>query len=795
MKRGRDRNSAVLMGLLMTSLLMACSGGPRQTGVTDGNRLPPTQNPEPPESLDAELQPHMATAARCDVINPEYCLFPWPNDHFTAPDPSKDTGLRLNLAPDSMPRNVEGLAIDPTEWNRNDGFSTGQMILARVPGLDWEQTGAVPITDIGASFAPDQPVLLIDAQTGERQLIWAELDANGTRQSHAAPDADPGPALIIRPARNLEHGRRYIVALRYLRDAGGEILQPPPGFRVYRDDVPSALEPVNARRDDFDALFADLERAGVSRVGLYLAWDFTTISARDVSERAVHIRDEALAGLGAAAPGFRIDDDIVNPVFEGNPDIAAITARRIRGHFTVPCFLDTPNCQTGGRFRYEPGPDGDYGDGLPDVAGTADVPFICSIARSTYNGADDPTQAAAFTPARISLYGHGLLGSRDEGNTYGFNVREMAQEHNIVFCMTDWAGMAQGTLTRLTPDDAINDPFKYDPAWDAGSGDLPTVGLILNDISFFPRLADRLQQGFVNMMLLGKLMLHPDGLCSAPAFQVQGECVLDRSELFFDGNSMGAIMGGALTALSPDIRAAVLGVNGMNFSTLLRRSVDFDQFAVAMYASYPASLDQSFIISFMQNLWDRGETNGYVNFLRPGRGLPGTPAKRVLTHPAFADHQVTSYAAEVQARSMEAAMHCPAMVGGPRAQRGDKILGTPHPFVGQHELDFDRRHPDDEPFFGIPCVSYPHTGNAMVMWDSGPRFDDAGNERPDGAAPPPINNTPPRPADGYGTDPHGHPRSEVTGRLQKSEWLKADGALIDVCQGEPCTAKGFDPTP
>ena len=35
-------------------------------------------------------------------------------------------------------------------------------------------------------------------------------------------------------------------------------------------------------------------------------------------------------------------------------------------------------------------------------------------------------------------------------------------------------------------------------------------------------------------------------------------------------------MGGALTALAPDFDRAVLGVPGMNYSTLLRRSVDFD---------------------------------------------------------------------------------------------------------------------------------------------------------------------------------------------------------------------------
>ena len=46
-------------------------------------------------------------------------------------------------------------------------------------------------------------------------------------------------------------------------------------------------------------------------------------------------------------------------------------------------------------------------------------------------------------------------------------------------------------------------------------------------------------------------------------------------------------MGGSLTALAPDFDRAVLGVPGMNYSTLLRRSVDFDQYAPAAVPELP----------------------------------------------------------------------------------------------------------------------------------------------------------------------------------------------------------------
>ena len=54
----------------------------------------------------------------------------------------------------AMPRNVAGKPIDPTDWNRADGFSPGSQIVTKIAGLDndaqLEETGAVPITDLGA---------------------------------------------------------------------------------------------------------------------------------------------------------------------------------------------------------------------------------------------------------------------------------------------------------------------------------------------------------------------------------------------------------------------------------------------------------------------------------------------------------------------------------------------------------------------------------------------------------------------------------------------------------------------
>ena len=72
----------------------------------------------------------------CDFTDPAVCLYPWPNDHFTKRDASTPTGRRLALQRSSMPRNKDGVPIDPTDMNRADGFSPGSALLTKVPGLD-----------------------------------------------------------------------------------------------------------------------------------------------------------------------------------------------------------------------------------------------------------------------------------------------------------------------------------------------------------------------------------------------------------------------------------------------------------------------------------------------------------------------------------------------------------------------------------------------------------------------------------------------------------------------------------
>src|SRR5690606_38770393 len=64
--------------------------------------------------------------------------------------------------------------------------------------------------------------------------------------------------------------------------------------------------------------FSDLGRAGIEREDLYLAWDFTVASERNLTERMLSIRDDAFAQLG--------DTDLADMKVEGRSPTFLITA-------------------------------------------------------------------------------------------------------------------------------------------------------------------------------------------------------------------------------------------------------------------------------------------------------------------------------------------------------------------------------------------------------------------------------------------------------------------------------------
>lgn len=731
--------------------------------------------------------------ANCDFLDATQCLQPWPNDYYTKEDSSTPTGKRLNLGADSTPMNTGNanpVHFDVTDVNRADGFSPGNEILIKIPGLDtpaaFNNSGLVPLDDISKYKDANQAVIVIDAATGERQPIWAELDSNPTSVIPSGsgdgginlnPSNTQPVNLIIRPAKNFEFGHRYIVAFRNLKDASNNSIESPLGFRVYRDNLPTKQDVVENRRAHMDGVIDDLvNKAGVDRSSLYMAWDFTVASEKSTTGRATEIRDDAFARLG--------DTDLSDRKIQGNsPDIEVLAycdksntaapscgnnypgipeynssnpatspvpgtdiQRTVVGYIKdVPCYLDTDGCPPGAKFSFDSNGDLTWNTGY-----TMDVPFRCMIPSSIVD-------TGTVIPGNTGTYGHGLLGSLNQINA----TVEAGNRTNTVWCAANWDGFS--TL-------------------DAG-----IVIQSLMNMSNFNKAVDRMQQGFVNFLYLQRALVHPNGFAIQPAFQMDYNgatpitpgSAIDTSagadtRGFYYGISQGGIMGGALTALSPDVDKGVLGVPGINYSTLLRRSVDSDEYFQApgygLYANYPDLSSRPLLLSLMQLLWDRGEGNGYAHNMTDNP-LENTNPHEVLLQLALGDHQVTNFAAEVEARTIGAQRYAPTL----RPER-------------TWDLDYEALPPTTS-FPAGPDESF------MVYYDGGPTGFN-GTLDP-GTAVPPLENVPPRPEWGFGEDPHGFPRKALDANLHIKSFYE-DGT-IDSCETTSpspsdayCYANGWD---
>jgi hypothetical protein len=681
----------------------ACSNGSQQNGSTDsveapadttiadtaepdttGSTTTQSDTTEPtssePEEFADTIDLTIENPDRCEFIG-ESCLLPFPSDALTVADDATATGRRVNIAPESMPANAQGIHVDTSRHNRNDGFSPGSAALVLLPGVDPEASGLPPVTDIAQSIGPDSASVIIDATTGEVWPHWAEIDSN-------APD-DATRGLFLRPAVNYPEGHRIVVGIRNVVDASGNTIEPTDAFRAYRDRLESDVPQVEARRPAMEQVFDDLESAGVDRDELTIAWDFTVISTESLTGPMLHMRDDAFDQLGDAAPKFAITS--VEEDVEGARTI-------IDGTYEIPLYLEGDGA-SGSSLNLTDDPD------LPTSNGILTAPFRCQITDAS----------SAAEPGAGVVYGHGLLGT--EGQVTSAGPTLLAQNHNYVVCGTSLIGMAEE--------------------------DIGNAAASLVDPSNFSTLVDRLLQGHLNTLFLGRLMKHPDGLVSDPAFRSpDDQPLLDIDELSYYGISQGGIMGPVSTAISFDWNRGVFGVPGINYSTLLNRSVDFDTFQQVLDPAFPNKLDQTIVLLTIQMLWDRGEGNGYAAHFG-NDPLPGVEPKTALIQGALGDFQVANVAMDVMARTMGASV-------------GADAAGV--------------RSNDVEPFWGIPRIeSYPFDGSAVFLFDSGTPI-------------PPVTNTPPR----DGVDPHEDVRRAPAAYDQLAAFLQRDGAVIDTCNSGPC---------
>lgn len=705
-RSGSARTLAALLTVALAATACSDTADNADTSGT-GESTTTTVSLTPMDPADQDTLRSALGDGSCDVLDTFHCLLPFPSDGFVTDDAETDTGKRVSL-PNGQLANVDGDTLDVSEWNRNDGFSPNSPIVFSADGVDLAASNAPAIGDIAASLDEDSATAVVDLDSGERLAHWVELDAN-------APEGEQ--LVIIRPAAALPEGARIGVIVGDLVDAAGHSLEASLATTAYRDGLVTDLEEFEQRREAIDDVYAAATSLGYDRSSLFAAWDFTVASQRSLSERLLHIRDDAFERLGEESPAYEVTDVVTADLHPG-------IGRRVEGTFEVPLYLEGDGAPGTGFSNAT-------GDGLPVIKGTYNASFVCQIPQAAIDGPGATT--------RPVVYGHGLLGSLNEAKNS--QVAKIVSTNDMMYCATNWIGMSEE--------------------------DIANAVKILGNLSTFRTLADRSQQGILNTLFLARLMRHEAGFVVGPEFATaSGASILDTTEVYYDGNSQGAIIGGAATAVSTEWTKAVLGVPGMNYSLLLSRSVDFDEYFAILRNAYPNPVDQAIIYPLLQMLWDRAESAGYAQHLTTDP-YDGTPQHQVVLDVAFGDHQVAQVSAEIMARTIGAAVRGPALAEG--------------------------RHPDAEPFFGLDVITdFPTDRSVLIYWDSGT------------LAPPPANITP-RESDAWSSecsaltedewkadrqcaDSHEDPRRAPGSIEQKNRFFRPDGRIIDPCDGEPCVA-------
>mgnify|MGYP002365147663 FL=1 len=589
----------------------ATTGAVPTTGSTGGS----TGEPLPPAEVPAGCNP---------IAYEGDCMLPYPSDWFLVPDASLPGGVRVELTDAAAPKTSMGVPVNTLVAHPADGFSHHMPILALFPaGVD--TANLTFHTDGGdATLDAKSPTLLIDAATQELVPHWVELDA--------MTDDVSRQALIVRPFVPLKDGARYIVAFQGLVGKDGAAIPQPLGFaHIARGEAEGhpVLGPL-ATRYEAD-IFPALEKIGVARGSLQLAWDFTTATDERNTRDMLAIRDDIMAAFEMSGPPVTIDKVLMDPSDE--------IALRVEGKLEVPLYLE----EDAPMAKLHRGPDGGV---TPN--GTTTAAFTLQVPKSAYPMGDP------FVPARIVQFGHGFFGEREEINWSA--MKGFSAERGLVMVAVEWAGMAAEDQPKV-------------------------VDAILKDPSSVFQFTDRLHQGFANQLALSVAI--QTTLAAADELKVFSKLVYDPEQLYWYGISQGSIFGMTFLALTPTIEKGVLSVGGGPYSLMMTRSGSFaDLFSIVRATIGDDPLLVQKFIAMSQHTWDRVDPITYASRVIDDP-LPGSALPKVLFQYGIGDHSVNNLASHLLLRAAGIDMLTPA------AQTPYLLGSVPAPAAGSAAVVVD----------------------------------------------------------------------------------------------------------
>ena len=532
------------------------------------------------------------------LLGPAECLLPYPSDFFVE-DGLVVTRGAAKLFGDERQR------ADVGSFKPIRGFSRLPAIVAHF-GQAVAAERLVPVLgDLGRSVdAAASPTLLLEAESGRPVPHFADLDP--------LAESDARRALIIQPLVSLEAGARYVVAIAGLTAPDGALLEAPEGFRRLRDGQTRdpALRALGERyeRD----VFPVLERAGLARAALQLAWDFTTGRDEDALADMLRVRSLTLAALAASPPRVTVES-------VEEPEESRNIWRIVKGTVTAPLFLESARPGVGAQLLRD-------ARGEVKREGELEVPFTAMVPLSLKDRAG---------PARALFYGHGFFGSQRE-LTHSAPI-EIANRLDLVLFGVDWWGMTARDRALVVERLALE----------------PAKAL---------EFADGVHQAMANWLAFGAAVR--DAMTREPALHRQGaagpELLYDPAAPSFLGISQGHILGGVLAALDPNLEQVALNAGGAAFTQMMFRARPFNPFLEFLGYSIADPLRQQAWVATLQRHFDPIDPAIWARYILEAP-LPGSaPDRRVLLQVGVGDAEVPTISGFLHARLLGAGLTTPS---------------------------------------------------------------------------------------------------------------------------------------
>ncbi len=601
--------------LFVASMLTSCSS----TDAIDSSALSPTTTPAPntPAGGSTDSQTKRSPSPSADTSENEFpdgcqpllaakdCTLPYPSDFFR-----RQVGetYRIMLDGAAEVRTSAGVSAGATDLRSFDGFSWSPTIVALLQG-PVSNSGFVTINDDYAKTmsASSQSVIVEATEGHELSFVPHFIDLDPRARD---PERQ---AIEIRPATVLKPNTRYVVALQGLKTTDGSTALPAEGFRRIRDKDVVIGSSLAKLADHYDMrVFPVLERAGIDKASLQLAWDFTTASESAVVGDMIAVRDQTLTWLDANRGHIRYQIDSREPSLEPRSQICLT----IRGKITGPRVVTDDSVDA--KLHYGP-------TGVVSQNGDVTFDFVALVPKSVCNG-KSPGQALGF--------GHGFFWSREEVVSPGLDdqkqwVRDgatvqIAHETESVVFGIDWVGMSVADYDAL-PSRLLSSPAKA--------------------LAFVERVPQAMANWLVTIELIKGQLAHDPAFLkdSGPN---RGENLYDPTHVNFLGISQGHILGGVLAALSPDLSRVVLHVGGSGWTHLAIRSRKFEQFIKALDLLMVDPLDVIKAVALMASPFDRIDAESFARFLRGDISSPlleRPVAQRILLQSVMGDTEVPTH--------------------------------------------------------------------------------------------------------------------------------------------------------